>query len=145
MFNKPLFKESFIILIIVGVLHWLATFFYFYWTITEFDSLMHFLGGAWVASIFLWFYFFSGLLTPKNRSKKDFVIITILSIVFIGFAWELFELLFGITSLGSSEYVSDTTLDIILDTIGALCVCFYAFRIEKKQTGVNISDIQNGY
>ena len=133
MFSKPLFKQSFFVLILVAILHYVATVFFFYWTVYEFDSLMHFLGGVWVSLTTLWLYFFSDIFSPSRRRGVNFLIVSLLSIVVIGLFWEVFELLFGITTTSSPEYVYDTTLDLIMDTLGAICACMYAYIVEIEQ------------
>lgn len=117
---------------VVGILNWIATHFYLYWTVYEFDSLVHFLGGILVALFFLWFYFYSGFFSPKRRDFNQFLKISFLSILFVGVLWEAFELIVGVTGFLDKEYVYDTTLDLIMDFLGALVGCFYGYLKELK-------------
>lgn len=121
------------LLIVIGALHQLATTLYFYWTIHEFDSFMHFLGGAWIALFTLWLYFFSGIFEPTSRRGLNFLLVSLLSLIIIGVFWEAFELFFGITSTATREYIPDTVLDLIMDTLGALVACMYAYMKELDQ------------
>lgn len=138
MIRKPLFRELFYLLFVVAVLNLLAIKFYLYWTLSEFDSLVHFLGGAWVAVLFLWLYFYSGFFEPKNRKLKDFLIVSILSVIFVGVLWEMFELLVGSTDVNDLEYSFDTSLDIVMDTLGAISACLYAYI---KEIGIDDKNI----
>lgn len=132
MLKKPLFWEMFILLAIVGGLNYIATIYHLYWSIYEFDSIVHFLGGATLSAFFLWLYFFSGFFKPKNRSLKSFLIITTIGTIFIGVSWEIFELFLGENVLQKSEYPYDTMMDLIMDFLGAITVAFYAFTKEEE-------------
>ncbi len=132
MFKKPLFLEMFILLTIVGILNYIATIYHLYWSIYEFDSVVHFFGGATLSAFFLWIYFFSGFFNPQNRSLKQFLIISIIGAIFIGVSWEIFELFLGEAVLQKADYPYDTMMDLIMDFLGALAICFYAFIREIK-------------
>ncbi len=69
MFRQKIFKEFCVLALVVGILNFLALDQDLYWRWLWFDSLMHFLGGALVASFFLWLYFFSGFLAPEEREQ----------------------------------------------------------------------------
>lgn len=142
MIRKPLFRELFYLLFVVAVLNLLAIKFYLYWSLSEFDSLVHFLGGAWVAMLFLWLYFYSGFFAPPNRKLKNFLLISILSVIFVGILWEMFELFVGATDVSDLEYPFDTSLDIVMDTLGAISACLYAYIKEISLNSANIL-IQN--
>lgn len=130
MFRQKIFKEFCVLALVVGILNFLALDQDLYWRWLWFDSLMHFLGGALVASFFLWLYFFSGFLAPEERELKSFAKISLLAIVLVGVSWEIYELLLGESRLHGEEYISDTTLDIVMDLLGALVACLYAYSKE---------------
>lgn len=125
MFKKPLFIEMFALLILVGVLNWLATIYNLYWSIYEFDSLVHFLAGASVSLFFLWLYFYSGFFNPQEVSLKNFLLISILGAMFIAVSWEIFEFILGESLLQKVKYPFDTMMDLIMDFLGAIVGCFY--------------------
>ena len=110
----------------VGIVNAIANHFFLYWRINEFDSFVHFTAGVSVSLAVLWFYFYSDFFRPEKRNIKNFVLISILGITFIGVMWEIFELGIGATSVADAEYYFDTTLDLIMDSLGALAGCFYA-------------------
>ncbi len=132
MLKKPLFWETFILLAIVGVLNYIAVAYHLYWSVYEFDSIVHFLGGATSAAFFLWLYFFSGFFNPQKRSLKHFLAIAAIGVVFIGVSWEIFELFIGEAVLQKVEYPYDTMMDLIMDFLGAVTISFYAFIRENK-------------
>lgn len=132
MFKKPLFWEMFVLLAIVGVLNYIANVNHLYWSLYEFDSVVHFLGGATSAAFFLWLYFFSSFFNSQDRSLKHFLIIAITGTIFIGISWEIFELFLGEDVLLKAEYPYDTMMDLIMDLLGAITSSFYAFIWEEK-------------
>ncbi len=130
MWKQTLFKESLFLLIIIGFLHLIAIKFYLYWNVFEFDSMMHFLGGLWSAIVVLWFYFYSGFFEPTKRKSINFLIVSLFGLVAIAVFWEVFELFAGLTFVYWQDYAFDTTLDFIMDTLGALVGCLYAYLKE---------------
>ncbi len=130
-------KFVLILLILILVIHILATVFYWYWTIDWLDIVMHFLGGFWLAAVFLRF------LVPKLRiSDHKSLIILILMVsfaVFVGVLWEFYEFLFDV--FGSinghlkftQQGVADTMSDLFFDLLGgSVCFGIYRFFIHKK-------------
>ncbi len=132
MLKKPLFWETFALLFIVGILNYVATHFHLYWVVNEFDSLVHFLGGALVSMFFLWLYFFSGAFLPAKRNFFYFLLISSLGVLFVSVVWEIYELLLGEASFAKTAYSYDTTLDFIMDFLGAYAVCLYAYLRKIK-------------
>lgn len=133
MFKRPLFKEFVSLSALLTILHLLAVNFSFYWSITEFDSLVHFIGGLLVSTLFLWFYFHSGIFMPETRKIVQHFLIAMLGTLFISVAWEIFEVVEGIAVLSWSEYASDTSLDLVMDLLGAAVACLYAYNLELKE------------
>lgn len=128
--SKKFFKESFFLILVVAIANYIAVEKDLYWTIREFDSAMHFLGGAWVALSFIFIYYFSGLFNPGEITFWKFVYIAFLGTLFVSVAWEIYELAMGTTFATASEYSYDTALDFIMDGLGALAASMYAFARE---------------
>lgn len=129
-FKKPLFWETFGLLMLVGVLNYFATRYHLYWSVYEFDSLVHFLGGATLSVFFLWLYFFSGFFNPAKRSLTRFLLISIVGAMFVAVCWEIYELLLGEAAMNKAAYPYDTSMDIIMDTLGMVAACFYGYLKE---------------
>lgn len=134
MFKKPLFKELLICSIALYVLNILAHQHHLYYQDIggEVDSAMHFLGGFSVALGVLWLYFFSGFFAPENRQRLNFFLLPFLGIIFIGFAWETYELIYGFMSVTEANYFYDTSLDISFGILGTIVACIYGFNEERK-------------
>ena len=138
MSKKPLFWEMFLFVLCMGVLNAIAMHFFLYWKLNEFDSLVHFSGGAAVSATILWLYFYSPFFKPVNRGLKSFILVSVLGIIAVGFIWEIFEIVIDATSVTDPKYSYDTTLDIIMDTLGALAACLYGYlrELESKKAQV---------
>ena len=117
----------FIFLVITGTLNYIATIYNLYWSLKEFDSVVHFCGGVFVSLFFLWFYFYSGFFKPVKKNLARFLTISILGTMFISISWEVYELILGEAMMQKSAYPFDTTLDLIMDFLGASAACLYAY------------------
>lgn len=133
--QKPLFKEFAFIVIFVAIINFIAVYKNLYWTIKEFDSLMHFLGGASAVLGTLWAYFFSGFFNPQKRELRHFLVLSLLGLVFVSVAWEVYELFMGVTFVAWREYSFDVTLDFIMDFLGGMAACLYAYMKEIPNVG----------
>jgi hypothetical protein len=129
--NSRLFKHAFVLVVIVGFLDYIATKFYFFWTIWWFDMFMHFTCGALVALfavLFLDYYF---KITEAKVSK--IILLTLLCVLFVGIMWEIYELLLGEAYLSDGlTYAQDTLSDLSFDLGGGLLGVFYSLMINKK-------------
>ena len=132
MLKKPLFKEIFFLLALVGGLNYIANLYHLYWSANEFDSLVHFLGGAALAAFFLWLYFSSGYFNPAKRDLKKFLLVSIFGAMFVAVSWEIYELFLGEAVVNKAEYPFDTMLDLIMDFLGAVAICFYGYLKEHN-------------
>ena len=124
MFKSP-FKLMVALTVVVATMHWLALTNNYYWAIWWYDIMMHFLGGCLVALILLWLDRWQGttLITTFVHA--------FLWIMVVGLAWEIYELSFGLTFVVANGYLSDTMLDLIMNTIGATTVYFIFQRKGK--------------
>ncbi len=80
--------------------------------------MMHFLGGLTLAIFVAW------ILRIESRSFKSFLKLLV-CVMFLGVGWEVFEYVFGIAA-PPEEYLADTSLDIIMDTIGLVAAYYHA-------------------
>lgn len=120
----PFLIPIFVFSSLTAILNFIATKLYLYWAIFWFDSPTHFMGG-FISSLIFW----SAVLYLNNENiKSNPRIYTILAVLFIGIAWEIFELFFRLTSLYSHEFFIDTFSDIIFDIFGGLFAYYYLVR-----------------
>jgi hypothetical protein len=132
MFKKPLLLEIIVALATVVALDYTARAYHLYWSIYEFDSLVHFIAGITLGLFFIWLYFFSGFFNPQKRSLKKFILISVLGSLVVGVSWEVFELIFKQTMVQKVDYPYDLMMDLLMDVLGAVSGCFYAFLREQK-------------
>lgn len=124
--RNSLIKHTFLLALLVGLLDFFANKFYFYWSLTWFDMLMHFLAGVLIAFfVCLFAHYFS---KTGYTSKKTLYIALGFSVL-VGLVWEGYEFYFGITSLSEGFlFYRDTASDLFLDVFGTVL----GFKYIKK-------------
>jgi VanZ family protein len=115
--NRLLFL-AFGSIVLVGSLHFIASAFYYYWTVSWFDNLMHFLGGFSMGLLSLWIIYGSGIIKKIVPEKKQAIITSLICVMVIGVGWEIFEYANGLTQ-STESYPLDIMHDLISDFIGA--------------------------
>ncbi len=129
--KRQLFIFSFVLISLVAGLNKMALNFFLYWRFWWFDIMMHFLGGLWIGSIVLWFYYFSGYIKNPIKTKKYIFWISVISVVIVGLGWEVFEFL--IDANLREGYFGDTILDLIMDIIGAIVAYWIIIKTSRKE------------
>lgn len=104
----------------VFVLNQVAQDNYFYWTYWWYDIMMHFLGGFLIGGIALWF--FVRFFKSEHTKASSALIVAVLSVLLVGLGWEYFEFFSGALFLQEGSVIGDTALDLVMDTLGALCM-----------------------
>ena len=108
--------------------HALGSTFSLYEGIFGFDMVMHALGGAWLAAVFIvvkWFPY-----------RTMFHVIGL--VLLAGLAWELYEYGFAVWAtatygdLGFHQPWTDTASDLVLDTLGAALTSLFLLPKERK-------------
>ncbi len=131
------FFPSFVLLVVVAALHWIASDLFYYWTVPWFDIMMHFLGGAWVALAALWL-----LEMPFSRffkARMSLVSVVLLTIV-VGVLWEVYEIIFRFSDPAMAGYAADTLLDLVMDTLGAVATVGVFGRLMKASESEKINE-----
>lgn len=131
-FKKPLVIETLALFLVVFSLDSLARARHLYWSIYEFDSVVHFFAGAAVALFFSWLYFFSGYFNPQKRDLKRFFLYAVLGAMLVGVSWETYELIFEQTMVQKADYPYDVMMDFIMDFLGAAAGALYVYFKELK-------------
>ena len=130
MIKKPLFKQTFFLLVIIGASDFFANTLYLYWTVWWYDMLMHFISGVCVgmATVLVIQYF-----SHEEIGFKELIKIGIISSFVVGILWEFFELYFEATTLADGViYYRDTSSDLILDVCGGILGVIYGHRFTTK-------------
>jgi hypothetical protein len=129
MFFNRYFIPSFALLILIALLHYIALDRAYYWTVSWYDIMMHFLGGLWVALFIVWVV--QSNIFPFLRSHLSFASLLV-CVIGVGLVWEYYEIFFGLTFVTDPEYWGDTALDLVMDTVGGSIGTF----ISKKNLNV---------
>lgn len=131
MLTKDIFKKAFWALALTGALNWISSSFYLYWTIWWIDIVVHFLGGLTVGLSVMWIFSYNN--NFKNWSHKKLFLFSIVGTIIVGLLWEIFELYFEMTYLSDGiDYWTDTSSDLIMDTIGGVLGFIYTSSLIKK-------------
>lgn len=113
--------------LVIAGLHFTANMYYLYWAWWWFDILMHFLGGLFIGLSALWWLRFEVPISIRRFFPKFLTTFTVVLIV--GIVWEVFEYVVG--AYGASNYVLDTTLDLVMDIAGMLAAYLVFLRYGK--------------
>ncbi|MBU0612342.1 hypothetical protein KKA39_02990 [Patescibacteria group bacterium] len=123
--KKLLIRLVFLILFIFA-LNYIATGFYWYFSIWYFDMLMHFLGGFWAGLAVIY------VLSSQELDFK-LIIKVFLGVLLIGFLWEVFEVSVDKTISQNPFNFLDTVSDIFFDLAGGgLSLIYFSKRIMTK-------------
>ncbi|MEK6957890.1 MAG: hypothetical protein AABW99_02860 [archaeon] len=119
-------RETLFLLTIFIIGELMGVFLHFYDTLVEFDSVMHFIGGALVSSLLVSFLL--------AYLKKFYFAANVLITLGIGALWEIIEYfsdtLFGTVSQGS---LGDTMLDLIVVLLASATInVIYWWRYIRK-------------
>ena len=130
MIEKSLFKRAFVVLFAIGFMSFLDSKLYLTWIYWWFDMVMHFSAGGVVGmATVLYCIYFSKFL----GSKIKIIFYAALAGFVVGFAWELFELYFGLATFNDGmSYLTDTLSDLSLDMLGSILFSIYSTKFIKK-------------
>lgn len=125
--RKKIFKISAYAIILLSLVNFIALKFYWYYSIWYFDMFMHFFGGFCVGMALLWIFYKDDL-----DFNFSFVLKISLGVLFIGSAWEVFEIIFNNIIAGNQFDILDTVSDIVFDLLGGLCAILYLWKKLQK-------------
>lgn len=133
-FHGIRFVYAIVSFLVILALYILALLFGWFETITWFDILMHFLGGAWVAYLF---FLLLGPFFAESYHMREWGKLLIISLSFVslvGVLWEFFEFgvteVFGIYLQGS---LPDTMGDLFFDLVGGFIVSLAVLFVSYKK------------
>jgi uncharacterized membrane protein YjdF len=127
--RKTLFTLLTLFVVFIFFLNFIAGKLYWYSSIWWFDILMHFLGGFWLGLVFLWVFYKD--LNNENLKRDTFIKI-ILSVLFIGFGWEIYEIIVNDIFAKNTFDLFDTSLDMVCDLTGGVTAYYLFNNISKK-------------
>ena len=110
------------IIVLIAVLHYAAVALYLYWSYWWFDNVMHFLGGLAIGLFLYWFFYRSNIVSSRQAPWA----LVIAGTIVVGVGWEIFEYVMHFTYTSKESYVFDTSLDLLMDLLGACAACLAA-------------------
>lgn len=125
-----------LLLYIILILHILGNVFEWYYTIPNFDTLMHFLGGFWVAMFLVYLIKkYAKDLFKQNKLKKILFLIGITMI--IGFFWELYEFLADTFIFNKALLMQQSVVDTITDLMADFSGVFLYVLVKFTKNEIN--------
>ena len=115
------------LIVLIALLHILATLFDWYWNICWLDIVLHFAGGLWVSLMVFWLLFHSGYLPSPSRFHFRHALLMLASVLLIAVLWEGFEWVVGAERV-VRDYWLDTVSDIACGMAGGLAGYLYFTR-----------------
>jgi hypothetical protein len=118
--KRKLIKEALILVLMIGVINVVASYFHWYWSIWWFDMPVHFMGGVFVAMLTIYIlYKRIGVSMASKQNLKVLLIILAGTFVF-GFLWEIFEFFVQGGLNGNLANVTDSVSDMCFDLAGGI-------------------------
>jgi len=132
--QERILKILFVLIWALALVHMMAEYYYLYWIFRWFDIVTHFFGGVWVGIAAIWFWYLSGYIKAMHFPKKKAVLVALLFGLLIGFLWEGYEyVVWQLVGKGlPPNYIPDTTLDLVMDCMGAYLGFFALSRFFFK-------------
>ena len=138
MLRDKLFISLFALIAVIALLHIIAIEYSLYFYLWWFDLLVHFLAGLWVSGLSLWIYFRSGYIKKPVRNIGRALIVVATPIIVISISWEFYEIIIGVPI--EKNYVQDTSIDLIMDALGALTGLVYYVRVHLVSNSIDTDD-----
>ena len=129
---RPFPQVLVILIVAIALVQILAESYHWYWLMRWFDIPMHFMGGAWVAGVALWWRFFSGRFPLAPIDAKAIFTWAMIGAIGIGVAWEAYEAGVSYLTVGHMNDMLDTGGDLIFDVLGgavsAMILWVYTYK-----------------
>ncbi|MFA6353713.1 MAG: hypothetical protein WCW93_02165 [Candidatus Paceibacterota bacterium] len=139
--RKRLFKILAYLIFLLFLLNYVASKFYWYFSIWWIDMPIHFLGGLCAGFVVIWLLSFKKLsfdLFISTQTVWNFIFKIFLGVLSIGVLWELFEILFNNIIAQNSFNTLDTISDVFFDLVGGTFAILFFLKqsIPKKEITV---------
>ncbi len=132
--KKPFSIIVLVLIYLIFILDMIAGQYSLYWRFWWFDIVMHFLGGFFIALLSYYVFFLSGYFIKISKKFSVFVV-SLIFVLVIGVLWEVFEYVIKV-STAQSNYILDTNLDLLMDTLGWLVAYCFLLKIKNKSSEV---------
>ena len=127
MTRKKLFKTLSTLIVFIFLVNFMAGILHLYYSIWYFDMPMHFLGGVFLGLLLICF-FYTDISEYTHGISLNFILKFLLSVLFIGVVWEVFEFIVNMFIAKSPFNLLDTISDVCFDCAGGFFVLLYLFK-----------------
>ena len=128
MIKSNIFILQFAVIALIALVHITALEMFLYWRFVWLDLVVHFLGGMWISLFSLSVLYNFGFYEYRVPLK------VFIAVVFVSLGWELFEVMIG--SPRDSNFLFDTSFDLLMDGVGAFAGFMTGRRLIKKETSL---------
>lgn len=125
----PFLYVSFVLLLLLAILHFTAETFYLYWAFWWLDNVSHFLAG-FALGFFSLYIFYESEIFGNTFSISQAILISFVLVMILGGIWEIFEYVNGLTQ-STEKYSLDVIHDLLSDASGAILAPLVAKRFLK--------------
>lgn len=139
MLKNKLLLISLLTIILIATFHYFSIKYSWYWTYRWFDIPVHIVGGFWVSLSALWISLHISHIDSIFAYKRKALIVMLSSVLVVAILWEIFELIFHVTSINTDIYWQDTFGDISNGFVGGI-ISFIYFIKNKSNKDVNIQN-----
>lgn len=143
MAKNRLLLISLITILFIAVFHFFALKSGWYWVYRWLDIPVHILGGFWVSLTALWLSLKIKHIEKISDYRKKAFLVMLASVLIVGILWEVFEIVFKITSSDTNIYWSDTIGDIMNGFVGGVISYFYFTQNKKCNLPIEKIKIQH--
>jgi hypothetical protein len=145
MLKKKLLIISILTILFIAVFHYLSLKYNWYWTYRWLDIPVHILSGFWVSLTVLLISLKIKHIDKIYEYKKKALLVMLISVLIISIFWEMFELIFKVTSLNSINYWQDSLGDILNGFIGGITAYLYFTKNKKAKCPIIDANIKNNF
>lgn len=143
MLKNKLLLISLLTILLISVFHYLSLRYSWYWTFRWLDIPVHIVGGFWVSLSALWVSLYISHIDSILGYKRKALIVMLTSVLVVAILWEIFELIFHVTSVNSVGYWQDTLSDISNGFVGGI-ISFTYFIKNKSNKNISVLDSDSG-
>lgn len=140
--RKKLLLISVITILFIAVFHFFALKYSWYWVYKWIDIPVHVVAGFWVSLTALLVSLKIGHIDNISGYKKKALFVMLLPVLVVAIFWEVFELIFKVTSLNSIGYWQASIADISNSFFGGI-IAFLYFIKNKKSKHTLICKVSN--
>ena len=145
MLQKKLLLISIVTFLFIVIFHFFALKHNWYWSIRWIDIPAHIVGGFWVSITALLVSLKIRHINKINGYRKKAIMVMLCSVLIVAVFWEIFELIFKITSLHNVGYWKDTLDDIFNTFVGGAIGLLYFIKKKKAENLIANKNITHDF